>query len=433
MQYGTFDQDDNFEVFDPKAAVTFSPDDQVAYLVTDHVIAEFDPVSFASVATLSNQDGDPGKSTPVFRDVITDPTGRYLFVADPFAVDVYDLQANLVITATAVVGDAFSFTAPIYLSPATITATGLPSGLTFNEATRTISGTPTETGVFPVVIKASKGSTTVTVNLTLTVYSNSRALNISTRALVQPGENALVAGFIIQGDDRITGVVVRALGPSLSINGVPLPGRLMDPMLEVYDSTNTLIGSNNNWKAAGDTNRLAGLEPTNDFEAALYLGLLPGAYTVVVSGLNNTSGIALAEVYDIDGLGDNDITRLANISTRGLVGTGDNVMIAGIVIGGPAQSRMLLRGLGPSLSADGLQGVLADPQLTLYNSDGTQIYANNNWQEHQEKAIEATGLAPTNLLESAIDISLAPGAYTAILTGVSNGTGLGQLEAYNLP
>lgn len=424
VQYGSFDQADDFGP-SSVVAVTFSPDDQIAYLVDDLQIVAFNPASFARVFSLPNTNGSPGKSD--IKAVTTDKTGRYLVINNAYTIDVYDLQANLAVTATALLDQAFYYGVPIYLSPATITVTGLPSGLTFDEASHTISGTPTETGVFPIVIKASNGSTTVTVTLTLTVYSNSRALNISTRALVQPGDDALIAGFIIQGEYS-KNIVVRALGPSLSPNGVPLPGRLMDPMLEVYDSTNTLIGSNNNWKAAGQTGSLTefGLAPTNDFEAALYLGLEPGAYTVVVRGLNNTSGIALAEVYDVDTYfhpGNNDIPRLANISTRGLVEAGDNVMIGGVIIGGPAQATMLLRGLGPSLSAHGVPGVLADPQLTLYNSDGTQISSNNNWQDSQEQKIEVTGLAPTNPLESAIDITLAPGAYTAILKGVNNGTG----------
>jgi hypothetical protein len=273
----------------------------------------------------------------------------------------------------------------------------------------------------------------VAVNLTLTVYANSRALDISSRALVQPGDDALIAGFIITGDpSQPKSVVVRALGPSLSVNGIPLAGRLMDPTLALYDSTNTGVGSNDNWQSDNDAdivNQLH-LAPTDSYEAALYRYLSPGAYTVVVSGVNNTSGIALAEVYDVD---NNDIERLANISTRGLVETGDNVMIGGFIVSGPDQASMLVRGLGPSLSAHGVQGVLADPQLSLYDSNGTIVYSNNNWKDTQEQEIEAAGLAPTDPLESAIDITLVPGNYTAILSGVNNGTGVGQVEAYNLP
>lgn len=434
IQYGSF----NVDVF--PGPLTFSPDDKIAYEVDameEYLIDKiyvFDTASFVSLAPLP-------VAYNFVADLVTNGTGRYLFVAGSSSIDVYDLYVSQTTAATAVQGTAFSYAVPLFVSPDTFTATGLPSGLTLNIADRTITGVATENGVFPVLIKATHGAAVLTVNLTLTVYANSRALNISTRALVQPGDGALIAGFIIVGSqDQAKSIVVRALGPSLSVSGIPLAGQLMDPTVTVYDSTHTQVGSNDNWlkPPPGKVDILAQLHlaPKNALESALLLYLSPGAYTAVVSGVNNTSGIALVEVYDVDGYndpGDNKVARLANISTRGLVEAGDNVMIGGVIIGGPAQATMLLRGLGPSLSAHGVKGVLADPQLTLYNSDGTQISSNNNWQDSQEQKIEATGLAPTNPLESAIDITLAPGAYTAILRGVNNGTGVGQIEAYNLP
>jgi hypothetical protein len=164
----------------------------------------------------------------------------------------------------------------------------------------------------------------------------------------------------------------------------------------------------------------------------LDLTLAPGAYTLVMSGVDGGTGIGLAEVYDIAS-GEADDPRLGNISTRGSVQTGDNVMIAGFILDGTTNASMLVRGLGPSLAMQGVSGVLSDPQLELHNSDGTTIASNDNWQDTQETLIEATGLAPTDPAESAIDTTLPPGAYTAILSGVGGTTGVGLVEVYNLP
>ena len=304
--------------------------------------------------------------------------------------------------------------------------TGLPAGLTFDPMTRTISGVPTEDGSFAVVITGKDGTNTITVNLALSVFLDSRALNISTRAEVQTNDDVLIAGFIVQGtEDKI--ITIRAIGPSL-----PLTEALSDPTLELHDSTGAQIDFNDDWETDPFAYSLsfAGLAPTSSAEAALYRILRPGSYTAVIRSANGTSGVALAEVYDITST---QLTRLANISTRSRVDPGDKVMIAGVIVGGPDNAPMLIRALGPSLAVFGVNGSLTDPQVDLYDSQGTKLAYNDNWRDTQEAAIAATGLPPTDDRESAINISLAPGAYTAIVSGVGDTSGVALIEAYNLP
>ncbi len=274
-----------------------------------------------------------------------------------------------------------------------------------------------------------------TVTVTIDIYPNSRAQNISTRALIGSGDDVLIAGFIVTGDQDKE-IVLRGIGPSLEVDNVPLEGRLLDPRIDVYSSTGFSLAANDNW--ADDPNSSVveslGLQPTDAMEPALYKVLAPGAYTMIISGVNNTTGIALAEVYDLDsqeqttGAGG---SRLANISTRGEVMTGDNVLIGGFIVGGDQSANLVVRAIGPSLAA-AVPKPLADPQLDLYDSQGTRIDSNDNWRDTQEAEIEATGLAPTNSRESAISTTLAPGAYTAIVSGVGGSSGTGLVEAYNV-
>ncbi len=365
-------------------------------------------------------------------DLITDESGRSLFVADGTAIEVYDLQADV---TTSLYGTAYlelqRFQVPIYFEATSIDVTDLPGGLTFDAATKIISGTPTEDGTFPVVITAGDATRTVTVNLTLVLYpGDERALNISTRGKVQPESEVLIAGFIIAGNDP-QDIIVRAIGPSLEVGGEPFPGRLVNPTLELYDSNGlTFIASNDDWQSDPQSTDLiaSGLAPTNPLEAALFRSLAPGEYTVIVRGVNDTSGIALAEVYDLSG----GTSRLANISTRGEVETGDDVLIGGVIIGGTLPARMVIRGIGPSILSL-FTDTLPDPRLDLYDGDGMVISSNDNWRDTQEAEIIATGLAPSSDLESAISIELSPGAYTVILSGVGGTTGVGLVEAYNLP
>lgn len=413
--------DGNFAIGATPSFLTFSPGDRIVYEYGGNEVHLFDIATSAALATL-------GVPNDFVNDLITDATGRYLFVADPTGVQVFDLLADVTTSFYGTLdGLPVSFQAPIYIDSTTATATGLPSGFTFDSVSKIISGTPTEEGSFPVVVTASDGVHTVTANLSLVFYPQEQAANISTRADVQAGDNVLIAGFILTGN-YLQDVVVRGIGPSLEVGGVPLAGRLDNPILTLYDSTGAPIGTNDNWQTDPESD-LVVPRPTNPLEAALYRTLAPGAYTVIIKGVNNSSGIALAEVYAVSGAN----TRLANISTRADVQTGDDVMVGGIIITGTDYAKMLFRALGPSLAGLGLANTLQNPQLDLYDAQGTKIAHNDNWMDTQKAAIIATGLAPNNPLESAISISLAPAAYTAIVSGVDGTTGVGLVEAYNLP
>lgn len=261
-------------------------------------------------------------------------------------------------------------------------------------------------------------------------------LNISTRLQVGTDDNVLIGGFILQGTEPKT-VLIRAIGPSLETAGVM--GAIADPTLELHDDTGALIGQNDNWTTTQiggvitDDQFVAiftsGLPPANSAESAIIATLEPGAYTAIVAGADSSTGIGLAEVYDLGPAA--ALGKLANISTRGFVQTGDNVMIGGFIIGNQT-SEVLVRGIGPSLTPLGVSGALADPTLDLHDGNGALLASNDNWRSDQETEIDATGLAPDDDAESAILQSLAPGAYTAILRGVADTIGVGLVEAYNL-
>jgi len=246
--------------------------------------------------------------------------------------------------------------------------------------------------------------------------------NISTRLNVGTDDNVLIGGFIITGSQP-KAVLIRAIGPSL-----PLSGTLADPVLQLFDSFGHFITQNDNWRDSANAQHIinSGLPPDNDSEAAILKTLAPGAYTAIVSGANNTTGIGLVEVYDLDATADN---KLANISTRGLVQTGAGVMIGGIIVQGDTSINVLIRAIGPSLP---LSGTLSDPTLDLHNANGDLIASNDNWKDTQQAGIEATGISPPNDAESAILMSLAAGAYTAIVQGKNASTGIALVEAYQL-
>ncbi len=256
------------------------------------------------------------------------------------------------------------------------------------------------------------------------------ALNISTRLNVLTGENVLDGGFIITGFGTKR-VLIRGLGPSLSDAGVD--GVLADPLIELHSgTTNEIIMSNDNWKNNQRSEiEATGLAPDNDLEAALIRTLEPGAYTVIERGKQATTGIGLIEVYD---LGGGFGPELANVSTRGFVDTGSNVMIAGFIVASSTggSGEIIVRALGPSLGAVGVSNPLADPTLELRDINGALLASNDNWQNDQEAAITATGLAPTNNAEAAILATVTTGAYTAIVAGQGGSTGVGLVEVYNL-
>jgi hypothetical protein len=174
-----------------------------------------------------------------------------------------------------------------------------------------------------------------------------------------------------------------------------------------------------------------GISPTNNLEAAIEVTLNRGSYTAIVRGKNNTSGVALVEVYD---LSQGVYSKLANLSTRAFAGTSDNIVIAGFMLGGAGgDTGIVVRGIGPSLTAAGVPDALADPTLELRDGNGELLAANNDWQDNSIQAAElmAAGLAPSNQLESGIALVLPPGLYTALLAGGNSGTGIGLVEVYD--
>jgi len=240
----------------------------------------------------------------------------------------------------------------------------------------------------------------------------------------------MIGGFIISGANPKK-VVVRGIGPSLSAVG--LNDVLVDPVLELRGPAG-LLASNDNWKD-GQRSQIEGtpFEPGDDRESVIMATLPPGAYTAILAGQNQTTGVGLVELYDNDG--QNSDSALANISTRGLVQTGENVMIGGFILGSPSGNLdVVVRGLGPSLGQLGLSNVLLDPTLEMHDGNGALIFANDNWMDDPVSAahLTANGLAPQDPNEPAIFTSLAPGAYTAILAGKNGGHGIGLVEIYSL-
>jgi hypothetical protein len=239
-----------------------------------------------------------------------------------------------------------------------------------------------------------------------------------------------IGGFIITGTAP-KHVLLRVIGPSLTQVGVP--DALANPMLELYGPGDLVMMSNDNWR---DTQEAAiqatGIPPTDNMESAIDATLAPGAYTAIVRGLGNTSGVALIEVYDLNPAAD---SKLANLSTRAFVSTGDNIVIAGFMLGSNSgDDRIVVRGIGPSLALAGVPNALVNPNLELRDNNGALLIANDNWQDNPAQAAElaAAGLAPASPLESGIAAPLPPGLYTALLEGTNNSTGIGIIEVYDL-
>ena len=242
----------------------------------------------------------------------------------------------------------------------------------------------------------------------------------------------MIGGFIIKGNTPKK-VVLRGLGPSLASFGIS--NFLADPYLELRGSSGALIRKNNNWK---DDQRSeiegTGFQPTNDLESVIVATLVPGAYTALLTGNGGTTGIGTVELYDMNLAADSE---LANISTRGFVQTGNQVMIAGFTLGSNNNSPtdICVRGRGPSLSNSGLSNVLADPTLELHNANGTIMVSNDDWESDPVSAADmiANGLALSDPKESGIYTSLAPpGQFTAVLAGKNGGVGIGLVEVYNV-
>ena len=202
-------------------------------------------------------------------------------------------------------------------------------------------------------------------------------------------------------------------------------------MLELHDSAGAVIATNDNWGDSPQKDEIsaAGLAPTNSLEAAILITLDPGSYTVILRGQNNSTGIGLVELYDISEVPN---TTLRNLSARGLVGTGDDALIGGLIVAGVAPQNVILRAIGPDLASGGVSGSLADPTLELHDGNGVLLQSNDNWRSDQEAEIIATGLAPADDLDAAIVDTLAPGSYTTIVRGAAGSSGIALVESYAL-
>ena len=267
-------------------------------------------------------------------------------------------------------------------------------------------------------------------NLIFPTPTDVRLANISARSEIRQGDNVGIAGFIISAAAPKT-VIVRGLGPSLRAGDQPLAGRLMNPVLRLHNADGQLLLRNDDHKRAPNAAEIAqtGLAPTHDREAAIMMDLPPGAYTTVLHGIDQTTGIALVEVFDLAPTKD---SSLVNLSSRAFSSTGDNVLIGGVILRGDNPRRLLFRAVGPQLTSQGVSDAVQDTLLDVHDRDGTKIASNDDWRQAPNASdIEATGVAPGDERESAILMSPHAGSYTCTARGKAD-TGTILLELYHL-
>ena len=253
--------------------------------------------------------------------------------------------------------------------------------------------------------------------------------NLSTRVSVQGGDGVAIAGFIISGPNPKQ-VLLRGLGPSLS--EFQVANALQDPTLDLHDSSGNFIASNDDWQTATNADQIPiSLQPSDSREPAILAALPPGRFTAILRGKNGAGGVGLVEIIDLRSGG---TSKLTNVSTRGFVGTGENVMIGGFILSGGSGGRMtLIRALGPTLAQSpfNIAGALTDPTLMLIDANGSLVASNNDWKSSQESEIQATGLAPPNDKEAAVLTTLPPGSFTAIVSGKNGETGIALVDVFN--
>jgi uncharacterized membrane protein len=384
----------------------------------------------------------PANSTPSFGGIggslfnLIDVAPSYVF--DPSG------QPQPTPTATATPTPAATATAtPV--ATATVTPMATATATPIATATATPAATATAT-VAPTATATATPTATPTATATPAALE---LLNISGRVVAQTGDKVGIAGFIVKGSG-FKRIIARAIGPSLKVNGNPVTGRLMDPVLELHDSNGATV-TNDNWRTGGQENEIqqSGLAPADEHEAAIIRTVPAGNFTAVIRAADNSTGIGLIEVYDLGAVAftekEERIERepeapaaaieLGNLSVRADVQTDDNVLIDGIILRGGAAKRVLFRALGPSVKSNGVPvpGTLQDPILELRDANGAQLQSNDDWQKATNASdIQATGLAPTDPKESAILMSLTSGNYTTILRGVNRTTGIALSEAYKL-
>jgi hypothetical protein len=398
----------------------------------------------ASTMTLQQ----PANSVPSFGGIggslfnLIDVAQGYLFdpagpgpTATPSPTATANPTATPGITPTATPG--ITPTATPGLTP---TATPNPTG------TPGVTPTPTPG---PTATAAPSGTPTATPAPTATPVptpNDLELLNISGRVVTKAGDKVGIGGFIVKGPG-FKRFIARAIGPSIRINGQPIPGALQDPVLELHDSHGATI-SNDNWRSSQETEiEQSGLAPADDREAAIIRTVPAGNYTAIIRGVGGESGIGLIEIYDLGGIGTIErenmgpegpeglTTELGNLSVRADVGTDDNVLIDGVILRGGAPKRVLFRSLGPSITSNAvlLPGTLQDPTLELHDGNGALLSSNDDWRNATNAAeIQTTGLAPPDDRESAILLTLTAGNYTTIVRGVNRTTGIALSEAYKL-
>jgi YVTN family beta-propeller protein len=359
------------------------------------------------------------------------------FDTGPYPRQVAFSQDDRVVYAVHTANEINVFNANTFLSLGTIVGSGQATELTVDSTNKYLFAGYTD----------AFGGFRGTRVYDLTPTPTSQLGNISTRAFVQTGDNVMIGGFIVQGIQPKR-VIIRAIGPDLSRFGVP--DVLVDPTLELYDGTGGLIASNDNWPRTIiggiiTSNQVrdiqsSGHAPRDGRESAIIADLPPGNYTAIVRGVNDTIGVALAEVYDLNADAN---SILGNLSTRSFVQTDDKVMIGGFIVEGPQPKRVILRAIGPELGGPpyNIPNAMANPTLELHNATGALIASNDNWPRtiiggiitsNQVREIQSSGHAPRDGRESAIIAELPPGNYTTIVRGVSNTTGVALVEVYDL-
>jgi hypothetical protein len=396
------------------------------YVATNNKVYAF------NVPTSSTPTPTPTATATATPTATVTPTATATATSTPTAAPSPTPTATATATATASAAPSPTITAPPPTATPTATATAAPTPTPSvpPSPTATATATPTATTT-PAATATATPTAAPTPTPTTTPIPASQAVNLSTRMRVQTGDNVGIGGFIITGTAP-KHLLLRAIGPSLTQFGVP--NALADPVLELHGPGAFVTITNDNWRddpVQEAAIQATGIPPTNNLESAIDTTLNPGAYTTIVRGKNSTSGVALVEVYD---LSQAVLAKLANISTRAFVNTGDDIVIAGFILGNHnGDDRIVVRGIGPSLTAVGVPNALANPTLELRDGNGALLVANNDWQDDPAQAAEliADGLAPTNNLESGLAATLPPGLYTALLAGINNGTGVGLVEVYD--
>jgi hypothetical protein len=308
-----------------------------------------------------------------------------------------------------------------------------------NAATPTPTPTPTPGGPTPTPTATPEPTSTPEPTPTPTPAPMPAGLvgNVSTRLPVGTDDNVLIEGFIVQGPAGSSKkIIVRAIGPSLAAFGIA--DALANPTLEIHDATGATVATNDDWQTTqvgglitGDQSAAIGasqLAPSNGLESAIIADLAPGNYTAVVRGLGNTVGTGVVDAYDLSAASP---AMLANIATRGLIQTGDKLMIAGFIVQ-VAPVKVVIRAIGPSLSAFGIANALADTTLQLRDQNGAIVRENDDWRTDQEQELLNTGLQPTNDLEAALVQTIPPGQYTAQVRGKNDTSGIGVVQVYFL-